>query len=351
MVRALVRRGFRVDGVVESVERYVVEELGNRARFTWIHRSELVERRPPRRMDDEVLPALAALRRHVHPPTFVARLPAARVVGDEPIVLTDDGRAILESAFDRFQLQRNPAYRARLPVGCRIRGRRLLLANQWAGAHFHWLLDTLPRLALLPPDDDAPILVPRFLGPAARESLRLAGVPEERLERIDHLHLRVDELVLPSLVGRTGNPPRWALDWLRDRLVPSVGRRRRRLYVSRADAPARRVANEDAVLSTLAPLGFERFLPGEWPLAEQLRAFAEAEVVVGAHGAGLTGLIAACDTTVIELFDETYVNGCYYTLAEALGLDYWYLTCSHSDGDLLVSIPVLRRILEAAKVA
>ena len=89
----------------------------------------------------------------------------------------------------------------------------------------------------------------------------------------------------------------------------------------------RRIENEDEVLATLRPLGFDVVDPGTLSVAEQVLLFAEAEMVVGAHGAGLTN-IAFCSpgATVIELFPADYVNVCYWALASAVeGLWYRYL--------------------------
>ncbi len=61
--------------------------------------------------------------------------------------------------------------------------------------------------------------------------------------------------------------------------------------------------------------------------AEQVRAFAEAECIVGAHGAGLTNL-AFCSpgAAVVELFASDYVNECFWALATTVeGLRYRYL--------------------------
>jgi capsular polysaccharide biosynthesis protein len=286
-------------------------------------------------------PVFAALRHHRHPAAYRALLRGARIAGAEPLVLTADRRALLASTYDREQLDANPVMRARLPLAGRLRGRHVLLTQPWATNHFHWMLDTLPRAALLAPGEDAPVIVPDGLTADQRWSLRRAGIAEDRLVPFaPGSHVAVDELVFPSLVGGTGNPPRWALDWLRERLVGDAGPRTRRLYVSRADAALRRVVNEDELFAALEPLGFERLLPGGLPLEEQLRAFAEAEVVVGPHGAGLVSLLAcAAGARVIELFAEHYVNGCYYALSDALGLSYAYVLCARAGEEDLRADP------------
>lgn len=274
-------------------------------------------------------PVFERLRTHRHPAAFRAILRDARIAGIDPLVLTADRRALLASTYDREQLDANPVMRGRLPLARHRAGRHLLLTQPWAGNHFHWMLDTLPRAALLPAGSMDPVIVPGGLSADQNWTLAQAGIAEERLVALDTgQHLQVAELVFPSLVGGTGNPPRWALDWLRERLVPEAGPRARRLYVSRADASLRRVVNEDELFAALAPLGFERLLPGTLALEEQLRTFSEAEAVLAPHGAGLVSLLAcAPGTKVLELFSEHYVNGCYYALSDALGLEYAFLTC------------------------
>jgi capsular polysaccharide biosynthesis protein len=261
--------------------------------------------------------------------------------------MTRDGRPLLQSGFNPDHVTANPLVGERLRLSWPA-GRRRLLLTQWDSNHFHWMFDSLPRLALLPDNRGAPLLVPAELGEAQLTSLRLTGVPDDELDPFHGYPVRVRELEFPSLVGRTGHPPRWVLDWLRERLVPATARRGRRLFVSRRDTTSRRLANEDEVFAALELLGFELILPGQLPLTEQLRAFAEASMVVGPHGAGLVSLFAATDAIVIELFDPRYVNGCYYAVAEALKCPYWFVTGDPAGDDFTVEPRAVRATVEAA---
>lgn len=351
--------GGRVSGVVESVAQLAAAE-------GWpvevVHPAQTVARRPPRTVGADH-PAFERLLTWEHPPAFRALIPGARIAGADPLVFTRDRRALLESTFDRYQLDRHEAMRRRLGPTRRRRGRHLALVGPWSHNHYHWFLDLLPRLALLPvaEEPDAPVVVPASVSALQRRSLELAGIDAGRLVRAPgplrglRPELLVDELWFPSMTGRsTGNPPAWVVDWLRDRLAPDAptGRCRRRLYVSRADAGSRRVADEERVAALLSEHGFERILPGALPLEEQLARFAEAEAVVGAHGAGLVGLFAARDATVIELFSPEYVNGCYYAMSDAAGHDYWYLVgAPATGGDVVVDLDALERTLAAAGLA
>jgi hypothetical protein len=348
----------RVSGIVDSIVALAAAE-------GWpcevLRPEQTVDRKPPQTVGT-AHPAFDRLRTWTHPAVFRALIADARVAGLDPLVLTRDRRALLESTFDREQLERNPVMARRLGPTRRRRGRHLALVGPWSHNHFHWFLDLLPRLALLPLDDEpeAPVVVPATISALQRESLQRCGIPSNRLVPMPAPRfgftpeVRTDELWFPSLTGRTtGNPPSWVVHWLRERLAPiSRAVSGRRLYVSRADAALRRVVNEPEVEAELRRRGFETILPGTLSLAEQMERFACAQAVVGAHGAGLVGTFAARDATIVELFEPGYVNGCFYALAEAAGHDYWYLLGADAgDGDITVDLARLRDTLDAAGLA
>jgi capsular polysaccharide biosynthesis protein len=221
-----------------------------------------------------------------------------------------------------------------------------MLTGQWSVNYFHWMLDYLPKLVLLP--DRGKLIVSAALPAALYETLLAAGISTDQVEPFDGGHLIVDELHIASFPGRTGNPPPWALQWLQETFAPSSGDRRRRIYVSRSDAPARRVVNEDEVIAALEPEGFEVVVPGELAFVDQMRVFSEAAVVVGPHGAGLTNMFASRDAQILELFDKRYVNPCFYAIADALGHEYWWLA-GNSAGttDLDVDVEALKGAVAA----
>jgi hypothetical protein len=76
-----------------------------------------------------------------------------------------------------------------------------------------------------------------------------------------------------------------------------------RLYISRRGVKLRQMTNEDEIIAGLERRGF-RVLQAKWDNHhDQLAAFANAEIVVGVHGAGLTNIIfASPGTKVLEIF-------------------------------------------------
>lgn len=97
----------------------------------------------------------------------------------------------------------------------------------------------------------------------------------------------------------------------------------RKLYISRSDAKKRRLVEEVGMERALGALGFESVALARLPFAEQVRLFAEARTVVGAHGAGLTHMAFAPDgARLVELFPSTKVKDTYFLLSHRRGLAY-----------------------------
>ena len=114
---------------------------------------------------------------------------------------------------------------------------------------------------------------------------------------------------------------------------PSARSRGRRLYISRAGANKRKVVNEQELIEALAALGFESIEAESLRLADQARLFSEAELVVGAHGAGLTNILfAAPGTRVIEILSlEPNRVSAFGTMSALLSLEYGYLVAARVD--------------------
>jgi hypothetical protein len=294
-------------------------------------------------------------------PAYVARLERGRIAGAGGIAITADGTLLADTAWDAEQLRRSGILsRHRLPPLTWHTGRLTTLVTLWPDNYFHWLLDALPRLAVLEAAGNEPdaFLVPERLPQFALETLALLDVPSEKLIPHRRGHVGADELVWPSPAGHTGHPSPFAVEWLRDRMrrateAPAAGSRR--LYVTRRGLARgwsrRHVVNERDVLETLQPLGFETVQPDKLSVAEQVRLFAEAEVAVGPHGGWVANAMFSKSLTLVELFEPDYVNPCGYSLAAACNHAHWYLMCeTRPVGDLLVPIADLEQTLRSAGV-
>ncbi len=257
----------------------------------------------------------------------VAELPDGRVLGPHRAVITGRGDFVHDVSwyFGTRHAREHPVFLNPFPTPpLRVDGRLGVLASRGDGNYYHFLMDVLTRVGVLEqcPGVELPS---RWYVPARsrfqRELLDLFGIPESaRVDAAEHPHVEADCLVVPSLPAMSEKNPPWAVDFLRRRLLPAVdvSGPPRRIYVTRGpSANNRTVVNEAAVLELLTAEGFEAVDPAQLSVAEQIRTFATASIVVAPHGAALANLIfASPDSSVIELFP-----------AGALLPDFWRLAC------------------------
>ena len=180
----------------------------------------------------------------------------------------------------------------------------LLLRQMWDVNYGHWLLELLPRLAVL---DAAPDETPRMLvtGHAGlkieasmhavqAQTLAAFGIAPERITRIGSAPVRVERLLFS--VPLTRQP------WLKAPLAiamlealaarqPAAPTAPTRLFVRRGAEDSRQLLNEAAVADILAAHGFVAVTPGGLDFAAQLRAFHPATHIVGTLGAGCANLV------------------------------------------------------------
>ncbi|MBJ6801122.1 glycosyltransferase family 61 protein [Geomonas propionica] len=220
--------------------------------------------------------------------------------------------------------------------------RKLLIPEPVVVCHpatyFHWLLEVLPNILLavatfpgvkivLPDNPPRYVLdgLTTALGPEARRDFLFTSSP-----------IRVERLVVPQYHNQPEFTPPQVLELLRSevkaKVVPqgSAEQRRRhgtRIYISRQKS-RRRLAGEAEMEERLREIGFSVLHCEELSFAEQIRAFHEAEVVVGSHGAGLSNL-AWCEAPcrVVEIFPKNYILDCFAWLSFSRGFDYRYVIC------------------------
>jgi hypothetical protein len=291
-------------------------------------------------------------------PAYLAALPQARLVGQAHIVIAGDNRVLTDSYSGDHVLQLDGRFQQRtlrvdldgrslrLPIALYrspgrprvIPERCLLPTHYWHFNYHHWLIECLPRLRhVLETEEfaDCRVIVPGGMSAFQRESLALLGLPAERQLPFDGGDWQIQTLLFPSI----GSFAPAELEWLRRRLranqpagaseslgLESPAGKPTRLYISRTDATQRRLANEAEIIATLQPYGFEILTLTGMPLAEQIRRFAQAEIIVGPHGSGLTNvLFAPRQATLIELMPHDRVNHCFWLMTNVLGQPYTFL--------------------------
>lgn len=332
---ALVATRARGQSVCDDVAAWAALQQGARARV--LLEPERVTRTRPHTVDAELLEAYSQRAIAQQPGRYLVPIEGARLVGARGLVVLPDGSWAAESAWGAPELARDPDHlapprRAHVPQS----GSWFSLLAHWSGTrnYYHWLHDVLVRLhgvrEHLP--SDTRFVVPPRLRPFQRDSLRFLGISDDRLVPFDgHETWEFETLHFAPKVSNVGSDRPAADRWLRDQLTAGAGvvpaRGGRRIYISRRNAKKRRLVNEDAVEAFLEHRGFETVLTEDLTFQEQIARFAQADVLVSTHGAGLTNMLfAASGLRVVELIepgmaDVAYI---YWAMADALGHEYWY---------------------------
>lgn len=331
-----------------------------------ILKPQMVSRRLPLNFDENDRELFAHELEKVIPETSLLELHDVRVSADG--LLFKDGKILKESfAFpfllDEWKKRSKVKFLASnylLKKPRKLDKRAFWIVDQWSSGYFHWLSDALSRLALIRADlQDEILLLPHQYAQIdyVQASLKSFDVNVEYIA--PHEVVRCKLLLLPTPIAPSGHFREEIIRDVRQQLLdyftePATAHARR-VYISRARAPKRRIVNEAEVSAALSKFDFEIIHAEDLGFAEQVRLFSQTRYLVSNHGAGLTNMLfMQSGGSVLELRHKTdRVNNCYFTLASALNLNYFYQTCdpvpdledAHT-ADLLVDIEQLNRNLE-----
>jgi hypothetical protein len=306
-----------------------------RGRDHWqikVRDAEVVAGRPPIPLAGEVLPDFHPFRFVRFPGLSVTCVRRGRVALADGVVLSPDDRV-----FDEFThhwgepISRHPVFRTPgLPKMEYRGGIWATLVVPASGRNVgHWLLDGLLRLAVLEEyglDAGANLILPSAK-PRYAEMVAALGYETGRYAGLDGGHWEVEHLLIPSFIGPSGFIRPWACQWLRNRLgVDGRRKGKRRLWVSRSRARWRKILNEEEIVSVLRKHGFESVQLEDLSFHQQVRLFSQAEMVAGPEGAGMSNLLfSPRGIRVLEMHPPRYVNPMFYSIASALGMEYYYL--------------------------
>lgn len=222
-----------------------------------------------------------------------------------------------------------------LPPIEEIPGTVAVLTGLSANVYFHWMVDILPRIEILRQGSDWGDIdwfyVNSLAKPFQRESLLSLGIPLERVLESDlYPHLRASRLRVPSFASPLGWASPSSIEFLRshflDNSTPSPNPACKRLYISRQTAHYRKIINEPDLIKALETHHITPIRLEDYSIREQAQLFAQAELIIAPHGAGLTNLMfCQPQTRVIELFSPSYIRYYYWSICQYLKLNYYYL--------------------------
>ena len=287
-------------------------------------------------------------------PRIVCEFRNATLVGERPLIRVD-GKYIPPSTIGNSGINQRKArntfrdtVRPRELIGGTIEASRspaaydtAFLLTGYFPVFGHWTFEILPKLRAYERYTERTNTTPEIitipeLNSWQRESLALLGYDPDKVVCKPEARVVVRRLLVPSHRYLTWThvpsyPSRADLEWVRNRMNEHVTNTTAsfedRIYISREDAPRRRVRNHDAVAEVLTEYDFEVYEPGRLSFAEQIQLFAGADVVVGPYGAGVSNIVFADDVDFVELVVDEERNFHHFVLANLLDIDYEYVSC------------------------
>jgi len=307
---------------------------------------------------------------------FVCELQNCRLLGNYALGMTEEGQIIPETTpynprrlskeiNEHFDNQKDYlrlfGFRSRSPAR-RIDDRVFPLVRN--SGYYHWLVEYLPKIRLLEfytkeTGHKPTLIVNSNPSNFVKDSLKAVGYGPNEYEEWEGGDVQISNLVVP--LHRTHvfdhykpeqsnyNLSRKDLYWLRNRIRSKIDRTGgdRKIYISRQKAKNKKVTNYDEVESIITGFGFETYVLEDISFRRQVELFAEAEVIMGPHGAGLANMIFAEDPLVIEMVPEDTLRPYFYFISEVMDFDHEPIITEAEDRNLIVDVDTLRVHLES----
>src|SRR3990167_2299269 len=178
-----------------------------------------------------------------------------------------------------------------------------VLSTMWQMGWYHWLIELLPRLYILQQSG----IEYDYIHLYSAAHAYMAGIQMQSLYAVlDYLGIPRNKVLLvggdvclhakkvlrpsyPYLLITTPIFPLWMRDFLQDVFLSRDEEETTsyplRIYVSRADARIRHIANEDTLAPLLERYGFKKVILSQYAAHEQASMFNHASIVIAQHGA------------------------------------------------------------------
>ncbi|MDC0864840.1 glycosyltransferase family 61 protein [Rickettsiaceae bacterium] len=228
--------------------------------------------------------------------------------------------------------------------------RAIHLLRDHSKNYFHWLVENLPRLLLTDNiDDSVPILLEEGLPQQFYDALNIMNLKKRKIIYLKkNAAYKVKKLYYPSslsIVHDNYGKPLYNKDsiysddgilYLRNNVLKSLSlekqQKKRRIFISRKNSDYRQLINTTQVEELLISRGFEILFPENLSFISQVKLFAQAEIIIGQSGAGMTNFVFADPKCrIIMMVSNAPSTNLYLfgNLASALGMNIEYLIGKH----------------------
>ncbi|BBD57023.1 capsular polysaccharide biosynthesis protein-like [Planktothrix agardhii CCAP 1459/11A] len=272
--------------------------------------------------------------------SFRCSIPRALVVNKTGLVITSD-LEILRQSIEGQKININlkaGQIKDKFNDSQILSGTYISLLSYWSHTlnFAHWLMDCLPKLALIESLDSSikknlKFIIPDGSTPYIVDSLKLLGIQENQTIQIQEESIIVENLILCRAAENPARPKKMHFLAMRNKLLSSfideenVRLASKRIYVSRSQS-SRKIVNEAEILQILTKYNFEVIHCEKMSLAEQIKIFSEAEIILGPHGAGMYNQIFChSGTSIIEIYNKEYWHHSSRIISSFMGHKHWHI--------------------------
>jgi hypothetical protein len=331
---------YRPKGVINSVEQWFNDSDSIPPQMEGSGIKDIIPEstvylKKPNHINDEIHPAFSECgKSDLSPKAYLCFFKNARLVNENGVAISYDDKVFADFTFEfGTSIEEHEVFKSYISKPQVRRECLATITSTGNTGYFHWIFESLPRLKLLEEviDEIDYLIVPYNLKRFHLETLNLLGFPEEKLLKIkDGTNLQCERLFVPYLLRGVH---KWACDFLRDSFIPKdLAKPHRLIYISRKDALYRKIVNEEEVEDYLRDVGFEIVQMSELTFLEQVRICAEAQIVVGPHGAGLSNTVFCRNAKILEIFSPSY-GVSFFSIANQVGNEYYYLLGKDAPGN------------------
>jgi hypothetical protein len=223
--------------------------------------------------------------------------------------------------------------------------RVFLIWDHWGkNNYFHWIIDSLSKLEICLKRNENITLVlfehmPRFIFNTlqAYPNVELLVVPKNTIPKFS-------EVLLPSYPISSGLCVPEYIQGVRSKLLLHLSNLSfsqtlpvsEIIYVSRSKQKTRSILNEDELLKELDPFKLSVLHFEDYTFWEQVYMMSKARLLIASHGSNLVNMLFMQEnSTIIEINQEDTSTAtlCYWSLANALLFDYYYIAVENKAGN------------------
>ena len=304
--------------------------------------------------------AISNLKQHTCQPwpVFWSQHKNARLVARSLALLDEKKHICREAVYGDMCLADDPAWRYwSLPEPVTLAGNWTSVVSRWVPnggvpTFSHWVLDALPRLALLKEfPADTKILVPAALAGYQKETLKLLGLLD-RVRYTPEPHVIVENYYFSAPTAMISTYSPYGVNWLRSAFLPLADKSYRgpKRFIIQRKGKSRGIQNEAEVNAFFAKLGWAIIDTETLTFAQEIELFANAEAFAGVLGSGFTnGIWSRPGCKVITFVAGNWVDSWVEWICAVNRLDYhWQIFPADHAMMMTVDLGELKKLLAKA---